>query len=82
MKNKWNILAVCTFAIALGIFVLTYFLYHYMGPDGRFLPVPQSAPGKPFVTLLFGIWGVMFLFSSVISVLIGMIFCPKNKTNP
>ena len=78
MRKKWNRLAVCSFAIALVIFVFTYFLYHYFGPDGSFGSVYQETPVKPFVTLLFGIWGVTFLFSSVTSFLVGQIFYTEN----
>ena len=49
-----------------------------MMPDGSFVAAYQAAPAKPFITLLFGIWGVMFLFSGVISLVIGRIFCPKK----
>jgi hypothetical protein len=38
----------------------------------------QPEPGKPFITLLFGIWGVTFLFASVMSLLVSWIFYPKD----
>ena len=81
MKNKWNILGLCSLIIALAIFVFTYFLYHHLGPDGTFVSVFRETAEKPFITLLFGIWGVMFLFASVMSFLIGAIFFQKNKSN-
>ena len=74
MRKKCNILALCSFALALAIFVFSYFLYHYTLPDGGFSSVYQTEPGKPLVTLLFSIWGVTFLFASVMSLLIGRIF--------
>ena len=74
MKKKWNALAVCSLILALAIFAFTYVLYHYMNGDGCFVAAYQATPGKPFVTLLFGVWGVMFLFSAVMSFLIGNIF--------
>lgn len=49
-------------------------MYHYMMPDGSLTEVFQTVPGKPLVTLLFAIWGVMFLFAGVMSLLIGRIF--------
>ena len=78
MRKKWNILAACSFVLAVVIFVFTYCLFHHMTPDGSFVAAYQAAPAKPFITLLFGIWGVMFLFSGVISLVIGSIFCPKK----
>lgn len=74
MKKKCNMLSLCCFVLALAIFVFTYFLYHYGLPDGGFSSVFHETPAKPFVTLLFGIWGVTFLFASVMSLLIGQIF--------
>ena len=73
MKNKWTRLSLCSFAIALAIFTFTYMLFHYLGPEG-FGPVYQETPVKPFVTLLFGIWGVFFLFAAVMCVVVGTIF--------
>lgn len=74
MKKKCNIMAASSLIISLVIFVFTYVLYHYMGPDCAFVDVYQETPCKPFVTFLFGIWGVMFLFAAVICLMIGIIF--------
>lgn len=74
MRKKCFILAVCSFLIALAIFAFTFYLFHYAGADGGFVREYQEAMNKPFVTLLFGIWGVCFLFASVMSVVIGLIF--------
>ena len=78
MRKKWNILAACSLIIAVAIFAVTYCLFHHMMPDGSFVAAYQTAPAKPFITLLFGIWGVMFLFAAVISLVIGKIFYPKK----
>lgn len=78
MRKKCNALAICSLLIALAIFVFTYFLFHYLSPDGGFTAVLQETPAKPFVTLLFGIWGVTFLFAAVMSWLVGRIFFPKD----
>lgn len=74
MRKKCNTLALCSFALALGIFLFSYVLHHYMTPDGVFTSVFQAEPGKPMITLLFAIWGVHFLFASVMSLLVGQIF--------
>ena len=79
MRKKCMILGVVSFVLALAIFVWTFYLYHYLSPEGVFTPMVREAPGKPFITYLFGIWGVTFLFASVMSVLIGLIFYPKEK---
>lgn len=74
MRKKCNILAWCSLALALGIFVFTHYLYHYWLPDGTFTTVYQEIPGKPMITYLFGVWGVTFLFAGVMSALVGRIF--------
>ena len=74
MRKKCNLLSLCCLALALGIFAFTFYLFHYCLPDGTFSNIPQATPGKPWVTFLFGVWGVTFLFASVISALIGRIF--------
>ena len=79
MKKKLFILSICSFILAAAIFVFSYFLYHYMGPDGVWTSVWSPTPGKPYVTLLFAIWGVTFLFSSVMSALSAIIFFPTKK---
>lgn len=74
MKKKCTVLSLCSFAIALAIFLFAYFLYHYASPHGGFTAVFQDTPAKPMITWLFAIWGVHFLFAGVMSLLIGHIF--------
>ena len=74
MRKKCNTLALWSFVLALAIFILSYILYHHTLPGGVFTAVWQPEPGKPMVTWLFAIWGVMFLFASVMSWLVGKIF--------
>ena len=78
MRKKCNILGVCSFVIALAIFVFTYYLYHHLSPESSFTAVYQTEPVKPFITLLFGIWGVTFLFASVFCPLVGLVFFRKK----
>lgn len=79
MRKKCYILTLWSFLIALAIYAFTYFLYHYLGSGGVFLPVCQDMPAKPFVTLLFGILGVCFHFAGVMCLPIGRIFFAKAK---
>lgn len=79
MRKKCNILALCSFIIAVVILVITYFVFHYMGDDCRFSTVFNEEPAKPFVTFLLGMWGVMHHFAAVMCLLIGQIFFPKSK---
>ncbi len=79
MKKKWNLLAVCSFVMALAIFIFTYMLFHYYEPGIGFVAVRHEQAAKPFVTFLFGVWGVMFLFSGMMCILISMIFFSERK---
>jgi len=79
MRKKCNILALWSLLIALAIYVFAYFLFHYWGPAGGFTSVFHEAPAKPFVTLLFGILGITFHFAGIMSLLIGIIFFPKEE---
>ena len=79
MKKKLFTLSLCTFILAAVILVFSYFMYHYMGPGGVWSSVWNPTPGKPYVTLLFAIWGVNFLFASVMSALSAIILFPKEK---
>jgi len=74
MRKKLRRLALCSFAVSLAIYIFTYFLYHYLSPLGSFTAVYQTEAAKPMVTFLFGLWGVMFQFAAVMSLMIGRIF--------
>ena len=78
MKKKCSRLALCSFVLALIIFIFSYILYHYAAPDGGFSALYREDPAKPLVTLLFAIWGVHFLFAAVMSLLVGHIFFKEN----
>ena len=80
MKKKLLLLSNWSFAFAFGIFIFSYFLFHYLAPNGTFTAAYQTMASKPVVTLLFAIWGVLFLFTGVLSRLIAHIFFCSEKT--
>lgn len=73
VKRKCTALAIWSFALALGIFVLSYLLYHHLGPEG-FTALRRTEPFKPMITWLVAIWGTQFLFAGCMSLLVGHIF--------
>lgn len=77
MRKKCLIFAAISLAIALAIYAFTYYLYHYLGPDG-FGTVFYEEPTKPLVTLYFGIWGVMHQFAAVSALVVGLL-CGEKK---
>ena len=79
MKKKLILLSRWSFGLAFGVFILAYCLYHYLSTDGTFTSVYQTAATKPVVTLLVAIWGVLFLFTGVLSRLVAHIFFSSEK---
>ena len=79
MREKFKKLSRWSFVLAIGIFVFSFFLFHYVMPDGTITLVFQEKPGKPMVTLLWSILGTCFLFSSILSRMIAGIFYPEKK---
>ena len=74
MKKKLRLLSLCCFLLALLIFLISFVFYHYFTPEGIFTFVFQTSAGKPFVSFLFGVLGVHFLFSSIMSLIVCRIF--------
>lgn len=66
MKKKLLILSLICFLLALSFFVIAYFMFHYMTPDGCFTPVWHEEAGKPFVTMLVGVAGAFFFTDAIV----------------
>ena len=77
-REKFLKLSLYCLIISIIIFIINYFFYHFVTDDGISLTW-NPEPGKPFVSNLIGNFAVMFLFASVISLLIVQIFYPKDK---
>ena len=75
-KKLYKLSAVC-FVIALIVFVINYFVFHYVTDDGITL-VKQAEAGKPFVTNLIGMLGADMVFASILSALCAKILCSKK----
>lgn len=75
-KNLYKLSVVC-FVIALIVFIINYFVFHYVTDDGITL-VKQAEAGKPFVTNLIGMLGADMVFASIISALCAKILCNKK----
>ena len=70
MKKKLNKLGLCCIILSAVIFLLSYFMFHYLTPTG-FTSVWHATAQKPFVTNLFANLGVNFLFAGLFSLLAG-----------
>ena len=80
MRNKLLKLSAVQGGIAVFIFVVNYFFYHFVTDDG-ITTVWQPEAGKPFVADLIGNLGVLFIFGSILSLLCAFILFDKNKEN-
>ena len=66
--------------ISAFVFGFNYYFFHCVTDEGFTLVFHEEA-GKPFVADLIGQLGVHFLFLSIASLLVALIFFPKNKKN-
>ena len=76
-RKKLFTLSLITLAIGIFILLLAYFCFHFVTDEGITLVFHEEA-GKPFVTLLIGIFGVLFVFASALSALSALIFFPRE----
>ena len=80
-RKKLVILAIVCLLLALAIFTLDFWIYHYITPEGTISPVFRQEVGKPLITQLLGNLGVMFLYSSLMSLILAMIFGKGKEKN-
>lgn len=79
MKKKCCALSLWSFVLAVVTFAVTYFVYHYVKPEGQ-ITAYRSEIGKPMVTLLLSQLGTMFLFVSIFSRGVACIVFGGEKT--
>ncbi len=77
MRKKLMLLSLICLIVSVIVLIIAYFFFHYVTDSGITL-VKQEEAGKPFVTDLIGQFGVLFLFASVISLIIALIFTKKD----
>ena len=74
MKQNFQKLALWSFVLAAVLFAAAFILFHYMTPEMTFTTTFRKEPGKPLVTEMVAMLGVLFLFSSILSGMIAKIF--------
>ena len=78
MKKKFLKLSLITLIIAIIVLIIAYFFFHFVGDEG--IREWQPEAGKPFVTDLIGMFGVLFLWSSAMSLILALtVFNDKKK---
>ena len=80
MRKRLLKLSLWQAIIAAVVFVINYFFYHFVTDEG-ITTVWQPEAGKPFVADLIGNLGVLFIFGSIVSLLVAFIIFDKNDRN-
>ena len=78
MKKKILKLSLYSFISSIVIFVINYFFFHFVTDNG-ITTQWQPEAGKPFVADLIGQLGVLMLFLSIASLMIGLIVFKENE---
>lgn len=73
MKKKLKKLSFWSFVLAVVQFVIAFAFFHFFTPGVGLTPVFHKEAGKPMVALLFGVFGVLFLFAGCMSALVNRI---------
>ncbi len=76
-KNLLRLSLVCLI-IGLTVLAIAYFFFHFVTDEGITLTWHPEA-GKPFVTDLIGTFGVLFIWSSAMSLISALIFFGKGE---
>ena len=76
-RNKLFKLSLVCLIIGIVVLAIAYFFFHYVTDDGITL-VWHPEAGKPFVTDLIGQFGVLFLWSSAMSLILALVFFKKE----
>jgi hypothetical protein len=69
--NKKNFIKLAILSLVIGVvlLIIDYFIFHYITDTG-FTTIKQDEAGKPFVTLLVGIFGVLYIFAGSFMLLV------------
>lgn len=73
-------LGVIFLILALVVFAINYYVFHFVTDDGLTLTWHEEA-GKPFVTDLIGQLGTLLTFGSIASFLVGAVVFKKDGKN-
>lgn len=77
-KKNFQKLSLITLITGLIILIISYFTFHFVTDEGITLTWHPEA-GKPYVTILIAIFGVLFIFSSAISFIISQVFFKEDN---
>lgn len=78
--NRKNFLklSLISFIIGIVLCLITYFVFHYISDVG-FSSIKLEEAGKPLVTNMIATCAVLFIFLSLVSLLVSFIFFKKER---
>ena len=78
--TRKNLMKISLITLIIGLVVLTidYFFFHFVTDEGITL-IWHAEAGKPFVTDLIGTFGVLFLWTSAITLILALVCFKKEK---
>lgn len=77
-KQQLHKLSLICLIIGVVVMLLTFYCFHFVTDSGFTLTYHEEA-GKPFVTDMLGIFGVLFIFTSAMSFIISCIMDDHQK---
>ena len=66
--------------IGLAVLAIAFYFFHFVTDNGPTLTYHEEA-GKPFVTMLIGVFGVLFIFTSALSALAARFLLPPDNND-
>ena len=73
MQQNLLLTSLTLFLISLGLFVFTFFVFHYLGSDVKFHKTFNKQAQKPFIANLFGMLATFLLASSIVILVLALI---------
>lgn len=64
-------LAIITVIIGIAVLAIAFFFFHFVTDDGITLTWHEEA-GKPFVTYMIGVFGVLFMWTSAMCTILAL----------
>ena len=78
MRKKLLKLSAILLIIAIAVLAISFFFFHFVTDDGITLVWHEEA-GKPFVTMLIGVFGAALTAESLTSLLLALILFKKEE---
>ena len=78
MRKKLLKLSAILLIIGIAVLAISFFFFHFVTDDGITLVWHEEA-GKPFVTMLIGVFGAMLMAESLTSLLLALVMFKKEE---